>query len=119
MVTKKGLFLLYREKLIFRYTNTSFVIVLISFLWILLKMGFRNELIPLHYNTIFGVDRYGPWQYAFVYPVMVIVVTVINFLVSAFVYPRDKYLSYFLVLMSLVVSITCLVYLVSLTIYQL
>ena len=54
--------------------------------------------IPLHYNIYFGIDRVGPWYYAFVIPLFGLIVFAVNTALGYIFYFREKVISYTLVI---------------------
>lgn len=117
MITRQSIGLYLKEKNILRYTIGTVISILVAALWILLKLRSTGNLNPIHYNIFFGIDRVGPWYYLLRYPAAALVVLVLNFTLGYFIFPRDKYLSYYLMLMTFACSITMILFLLSLTGY--
>lgn len=117
MVTKQSVGLYLKEKVILRYTAGTGAIALLAALWVLFILRSSGSLNPIHYNIFFGIDRVGPWYFLLRYPVAVLGVLIINFALGYFIFARDKYLSYYLLLMALLCSVTTLLFLLFLTSY--
>ena len=117
MVTKQSVGLYLKEKVILRYTVVTGALVLLAVLWILLKLRSSGSLNPIHYNIFFGIDRVGPWYYLLRYPAAVLGVLALNFALGYFIFARDKYLSYYLLLMALLCSVATILFLLFLTSY--
>ena len=89
----------YSLKLYLRnYRNTALVsLVVLSqiFMWVYLAINIKPgiERVFLHYNIIFGVDLLGAWWKIFFLPASGLLVALINFSLSFFLYKKDKFLS--------------------------
>lgn len=51
--------------------------------------------IPLHYNIYIGIDRFGPWYYAFIPGALGLTLLVVNTVFQAVFYRRERVLSSF------------------------
>jgi hypothetical protein len=68
-------------------------------IWVLLFVKFyplRKSIVYLHYNIYFGINLIGYWYQTFVIPFLGIFFIIINFILSWFLYLKEKILSYFL-----------------------
>lgn len=85
-------------------------------LWILTisKFGYSHEMIPLHFNIIYGVNFVGESRLIYQVAVLGLVIFAMNLLLSQLIYQREKLFSYFLLVGSSFVQIVLLVSLVSL-----
>lgn len=61
-----------------------------------LKVQPTSEPVFLHYNIIFGVDLIGEWWKLWFIPLSGLVIFVLNYGLSYFLYNKDKFLSRFL-----------------------
>ncbi len=62
------------------------------------------QVVPLHYNIHFGIDRTGSWWQLFVPVAMALAVTFGNFAAAATMWRRERLIAYALVLTALVVN---------------
>ena len=98
-----------REK---RYTWILIVSVLFLLLtlalplWKIYPDAFLNPFIPLHYNVLFGIDRFGPWYNIFWIPAFGLLALVSNVLVGTLVYHQEKFMTTLLIAGTLGVQMT-------------
>jgi hypothetical protein len=88
-------------------TITAVILDIFYFLWLLAKVGFRDEQFFLHYNILSGVDWVGPAVLAYWIPVVGVLLVVLNSLFAWYLYKDHRDLSY-IVLFGLVLSHLCL-----------
>lgn len=67
------------------------------------------ELIPLHYTIYFGIDLFGPWYQIFILPLIGSLVIIVNFILAAAFYLKEKIGSYFLVITTAVIQILLII----------
>ncbi len=92
----KGLIMFYKERYIFIFTNLSIIIFLSCLVIIFTSIIPQKGSIPLHYNIFFGIDRVGLWYETFYYPAFALLLMLVNFVIGSYLFPKDKYLSYYL-----------------------
>lgn len=80
-------------------------LLFLSFFWVLFQVRNSGEQVFLHYNVLFGVDRIGDYHQIFNLFFSAVLFFIINFLFSWFFYSRDKMISYFFNIFSIVVNI--------------
>jgi hypothetical protein len=80
-------------------------LIFLSFFWVLFQVRNSGEQVFLHYNVLFGVDRIGDYHQIFNLFFIAVLFFIINFLFSWFFYSRDKMISYFFNIFSIVVNI--------------
>jgi hypothetical protein len=119
MLNTKQLLLFYREKYVFLFCNTALVALLISVGWIAGVIRPRPDTIALHYDIFFGIDRLGPWSDLLSMAAGLAFLILVNAGLAYKIFAKDKYLSYYLLLMGVFGSVFFLVYLVSLTVFAL
>lgn len=61
--------------------------------------------VPLHFNIYFGIDVIDDWTSAFIIPIIGLIVVILNMVLSIVIYPREKFISHFLVSSSLFIQI--------------
>ncbi len=85
-----------------------FVLTLALPIWKILPMASVSPFIPLHYNVLFGIDRFGPWYAIFWIPGLGFASLIANTVLSTFVYHQEKFMSTLLMIGSLFVQLTLL-----------
>lgn len=77
--------------------------------WRILPMAGQKPFIPLHYNVYVGVDAFGPWYDIFVLPMLGAALLVVNLCFQAAFYERERVLSAFFAVATLVTELVLLV----------
>lgn len=92
-----------RDKLIIISLILSVIINLLIWILIYTKLkpaiilsGKAEAFIPLHYNIYMGIDSFGNWKWIFLLPVIGLLFTFANGIISFLLYNKKKILSYFL-----------------------
>lgn len=86
-----------------RYTWTlvfSFLFCLLTLglpLWKILPSATLKPFIPLHYNVLFGIDRFGAWWQIFWIPAVCLLSMIVNVCLAALLYQKEKLLSTLLI----------------------
>jgi hypothetical protein len=64
-------------------------------LWLLLLFRAEptSESVPLHYSLTFGIDWLGGWAGLFFYPMVGLVLLIINNLLAAYIFSLNKFLA--------------------------
>ena len=120
MISYKQVILYYREKYIFLFSNLALGIILLAVIIIILKLAPHGDgLVPLHYDIFFGIDKIGLWYQALLFPSLAFMLLLVNFVIGYYIFTRDKYLSYYLSLMALILSMVSLIYIVVIISYLL
>lgn len=80
-------------------------------LWaiLLIKFGYSQEQVPLHYNAVYGIDFVGEARQIYQLPATGLVVLLVNFLLARSVYPSFRFFGYILTFTAFVVQIILLV----------
>lgn len=98
-----------REKLYCWILIVSVLFLLLTFalpFWKIYPNAFLNPFIPLHYNVLFGIDRFGPWYNIFWIPAFGLLVLFLNVIVGTVVYHQEKFMTTLLVAGTLGVQFT-------------
>ncbi len=100
-------------KRFFRITaGLSLVLFLLSIIlpaWQLLP-GIKEQIaIPLHYNIHLGVDLYGVWWRIFTISLIGLIILIVNFVLSGAMWSRDKVISHYLWIASVISELILLV----------
>lgn len=82
-------------------------------LWVFLAIELKKIInlnpqittIPLHYNVFLGIDMFGKWYKAFLFPLIGSIIFIINFMLAWLLYSKKSLASYFLSLSSLIIQI--------------
>lgn len=95
-----------RGKLIFIGFGLCLLLNLINWFFLYLKFPLVKDLsvIPLHYNIYFGIDLIGSPLRIFVLPLLGFLVGLLNFILAYIFYNRDKLLSYFLIISTILLE---------------
>lgn len=118
MIVARRLALFYRERTVFLLYTLSIVTSLLAVALIIFAIDKTRGIITLHYDIFFGIDRIGSWQRLFLYPGLAMVLVFVNFCFSYLLFPRDKYLSYYLGIASALISGIVMFYILSLISFQ-
>ena len=73
--------------------------------WKVLPMIYGNEVIPIHYNIHYGVDRTGPWWRVFTLPVIGLALWLVNVPLAAVFSRHERMLGTFVAGMTLVIEV--------------
>ncbi len=95
---QKRLFL--KDKIILINLIASLLILASLFFLFIYKIGLSHqaeEQFFLHYNIYFGIDWLGAWYKIFIYPLIGLIIFIINFSLSIFFFEKEKFLSYLLI----------------------
>lgn len=78
--------------------NLFFSLLANFLLWLFLIWQVKSfsNLIFLHYNIYFGIDRLGEWHEIFILPALGLVFLIANFIFAKLTFDKEKILSYFL-----------------------
>ena len=117
MRSRGTLWLYYRERYIFIMSTLAGVLLLFSFILTALRQTAYRDIVVLHYNAYFGIDRVGSWLWLWAYLAIAVIACGLNWLFSFYVFTKDKYMSYYLNLASVLIAAITLVYLVALAPY--
>ena len=62
-------------------------------LWKIPAIGAEQNVIALHYNVFFGVDRTGSWQMAFVAPLVGAIVILVNAVLAVRLHAAERFVA--------------------------
>ncbi len=119
MFNGKQLLLFYRERTVFIFFNAAIFFLCVSVIWILAVIQPRTESIALHYDIFFGIDRIGSWFELLYTAGAICACILVNAYIAYYIFAKDKYLSYYLLLLGSIASFIFLLYLMSLTLFAL
>lgn len=98
------------------YFLISAATILVNFTaWglIIFFLGKEKFNIILHYNVLFGVDFKGSPDRVFVIPTIGLIIFFLNAIITKFVYQREKFIAYLLLLASLICQFFAVIAIVS------
>jgi succinate dehydrogenase hydrophobic anchor subunit len=87
------------------FLGFSAAVNIFLWLWLLVQIRPQNDLIFLHYNTLFGVDFTGEWWKVYYLPAIGILIIAINMFLGMLLFNKDKFISYILLAISLICQI--------------
>ncbi len=89
-----------------------------SLIWFLIiwRLPASANWIPLYYNVYFGIGWIGPWIQAIYYPLLALIIIIINFLLGSLTYEKNLNLTRWLLWSSLLVQLIILTVVISLII---
>ena len=82
------------------------------FLWFFILLSYQHikDFTIIHYSVLSGVDWVDEKKNLFIYPIIGLVIFLLNFILIFFFYRRqEKFITYSLSLTSLLVNLACLV----------
>jgi len=71
----------------------SAILIIIGAIWLFWQTKPQDDYIFLHYNILFGVDLVGEWWKIIHLPITALIIFIINFIISWFIFSRDKFAS--------------------------
>lgn len=74
-------------------------------LWLRIHIGSDTQQVFLHYNILFGVDLIGPWFKIFYLPMTGLAIFLFNGILAWLLFPRDRFASYVLNVISVLCQI--------------
>jgi hypothetical protein len=79
-------------------TIVSFIFLMLTAalpIWRMVPLAHERPFIALHYNIYLGVDRFGPLSHIFFLPVLGLGLWILNLIIEAVVFYRQKTLALF------------------------
>lgn len=77
--------------------------------WRILPFAGDKPFIPLHYNVYVGIDAFGPWYGVFALPALGLALLTVNMAFQAAFYERERVLSVFFAVATLLTELVLLV----------
>ena len=94
----------FRDRLVLVSSIITFILNIILWLILLGKFGLSKELIPLHFNVVYGIDFVGKASKIYQLPGSGLIIFLVNSLLSALSFTKEKFLSYLLIFASMAVQ---------------
>jgi len=85
-----------RDRLIFISLAVSALFNLTAWIMIPIFFWHTNEFVVLQYNIYFGISSLGPWPMLFLMPASGLLIALINYSLSFYLYLKERVLSLFL-----------------------
>jgi hypothetical protein len=95
--------LIYLSLILVGLVNLAGWLIILAYFWQV------NDFIVLQYNIYFGISSLGPWPILFFLPASGLIIIMINFALSFWLYLKERLLSYFLAIAALLFQLTILV----------
>ncbi|MFH1711990.1 MAG: hypothetical protein ABH846_02010 [Patescibacteria group bacterium] len=91
-------------------TGLLLILFSVGFIYVELFPGLQDQVaIPLHYNVHFGIDMFGAWWQIFLFPIIGLAIYIINLILALFMWRKEKVLSHFFAVVSVVTSFITLI----------
>ncbi|MFA6307599.1 MAG: hypothetical protein WCS88_02805 [Patescibacteria group bacterium] len=110
---------LYKDKLAFWLINFSFLSILATWFLFFIKRIKYDPLAVLHYNIYSGIDILGAWYILFIIPVLVLIVSFLDFFLAVLLWTKVRVMSYFLLLTILLINVFMFLFLYNILNYNL
>lgn len=81
---------------------------IVQWAYITLRVRPQEDPIPLHYNITFGIDKIGPWYFAFQIPFSGTIITVVNIMLTTMVIEHQRATASLIALLSFFIQLTFL-----------
>ena len=80
-------------------------------IWFILiwRLPLSVKWIPLHYNTYLDIDWIGPWIAIFIYPLISLLIVIVNFVILLNVFKKEQVLSTLINFTSLIIQVVILI----------
>lgn len=110
---------LYKDKLAFWLINVSFVSILATWVLFIVKNIKHDSLAVLHYNIYAGIDTLGSWHWLYTIPLIILVISIIDFLLVILLWTKVRVMSYFLLTAIMIINIFVFLFLNNILNYNL
>lgn len=99
-----------RDRLVLVSLGITLVINILLWLLTIGKFSFSEELLPLHFSVVYGIDVVGSSKQIYELPAAALLILAINFGLAKIIYQEARLFSYFL---SVAAGLTQIVFLVA------
>lgn len=81
-------------------------------LWLLLyfRIPIQIEPIVLRFNIYVGINLIGPWHNAFYFPLIGLLIIILNFILARLIFKKDRLSAHFLMTTALMAQIILLIF---------
>ncbi|PIR06435.1 MAG: hypothetical protein COV55_04075 [Candidatus Komeilibacteria bacterium CG11_big_fil_rev_8_21_14_0_20_36_20] len=108
----------YKDRLAFWLVNFSVLFILATGSLFLFKKIIQSPLAVLHYNIYAGIDMIGQWQWLYLIPGIVLVVSILNFILATWLWTKQRIWSYFLLTTILLINLSIFIFLYNILDYN-
>lgn len=100
----------YKDKLAGWLINFSALFLVVTWALILLAKIKKDPLAVLHYNIYAGIDTLGDFKWLYFVPLIILVLSLLDILLAAWVFSKNRLSSYFLLTAVLFINAVVLFY---------
>lgn len=101
---------IYKDRWSFWLSNFSLFFLLISFVLFFSREIVRSPIASLHYNIYAGIDFLGDWRWLLYLPILMLFLSIINFIIAAQVFTKKAVYSHFILTLTLSMNLMFFVY---------
>jgi hypothetical protein len=102
--------ILYKDRWSFWLTNTAILFTLATWVLFFVTKIAYSPIASLHYNIYSGIDLLGNWLWLIYLPVILLVLSVINFLIAALIFTKKPVFSHLILAYNLCSNLMFLTY---------
>lgn len=95
---------LYKDKLAFWLINFSILSIVATWIVFLFKRIEPDPLAVLHYNIYSGIDGLGSWQWLYIWPGILLLISAVDFILAVLLWTKFRVMSYFLLTTIIVIN---------------
>lgn len=110
---------LYKDKLAFWLINVSLLFTIAVIALFFFKRIKPDPLAVLHYNIYAGIDILGPWYWLWLMPIIIFVVSILDFWLATLLWTKVRVMSYFLLTTIMLINIFMFLFLYNILNYNL
>lgn len=100
---------IFQDRLSWAIMVPTFVLNGVTFLLLVLKLHPTEFAVPVHYSSLVGFDRLGPWYQSYSIGIFAVGVTILNSGLAVMAFSRSRITSFFLMVGAFVVALFALV----------
>lgn len=110
---------LYKDKLAFWLINVSFLFIVAIIGLFFVKKIKHDPLAVLHYNIYAGIDILGSWHWLYIMPIIIVAISMIDFLLANLLWTKVRVMSYFLLTTIMLINMFMFLFLYNILNYNL
>lgn len=100
----------YKDRWSFWLTNFTIPFLILPLVLFFFREIVRSPIASLHYNIYSGIDLLGDWRWLIYLPVIVIFLSLVNFVIAVQVFTKKSVYSHFILIWTLAMNIMFVVY---------
>lgn len=109
---------LYKDRLAFWLSNLSLLAILATWAWFFYIPINKDPLAVIHYNIYAGIDTIGTWHWLYIIPLGALFFSLVDFLLSIFLWTKFRTLSYYLLVNIVLINSFVFLYLYNILNYN-